>query len=61
MCPFSLILEEHTMITGIACFVGGLFFQKFYPFFGDIIVSKVQAGFTAAKAMFNKAPQDPKQ
>lgn len=46
------------MITGIACFIAGLFFQKFQPFFGDIVVSKVQAGFKAVSAAFSKAPKE---
>lgn len=49
------------MITGIACFVGGIFFQKFYPFFGDIVVTKVQAGFKALVGMFSSTKDGNKE
>lgn len=45
------------MITGSVCFVAGLFFQKFYPVIGDVIVAKVQAGITAGAAFFKKGPK----
>lgn len=49
------------MITGLVAFVGGLFFQKFYPVIGDMVVSRVQAGWTAARSwLASGAPKDPK-
>ncbi len=42
------------MITGIACLVAGIFFQKFFPFFGDIVVEKVQAGFKYIAGLFGQ-------
>jgi hypothetical protein len=49
------------MITGIACLIGGIFFQKFFPFFGDIVVSKVQAGFKYVVGLFGGKKDEPKQ
>lgn len=49
------------MITGIVCFIGGIFFQKFYPFVGDIVVAKVQAGFKGLVGMFSGTKDEPKK
>lgn len=44
------------MITGIACFVGGIFFAAYFPTPSAMIRSYTVAGIEKVKGFFTKTP-----
>jgi len=47
------------MITGIACFVGGIFFAAYFPLPSSVIRSYTVAGIDKVKSLFTKTPPPP--